>query len=245
MYRVLIPSALVIVISLISRPASAQPASVVATLPVVAALVGFAVLALALYLPKREPQDESGELVEARDFVRLASPQPIATSAGIEVAIVFAYDDPNSYYLEPLLARWAREYPEEIAVIRLPATETIVQRHFARTFFAMRALGVAERLHGILFDAVHIAKCDLSDEERVARFLATHGVDPLAFLKHFRSSVVQSQLLKAEVMNKGYEMGITPALIVNGTFKITPKMAGSLPHLLDKLDRLSRKAIAN
>lgn len=108
MYRVLIPSALVIVISLISRPASAQPASVVATLPVVAALVSFAVLALALYLPKLKPQDESGELVEARDFVRLASPQPIATSAGIEVAIVFAYDDPNSYYLEPLLARWAR-----------------------------------------------------------------------------------------------------------------------------------------
>ncbi len=238
MFRILIPAALVIGISLISRPASAQPLSLVSSLPVVAALLGLAVLGAALYLPRREARAAQQPSPQAEWVARLKHPQPTSAADKTEVVLVFSYDDALSYRLEPMLARWEREFTETTHLVRLPATTTAGQAFYARVYYAACTLGIAERLHGSIFDAIHLGGNPLDDEDRVTRFVADHGVDPAAFRKALHASAVQTALHKAELLNRGYEIESVPALIVDGTLKITLPEAGSLPRLLETLDRL-------
>lgn len=238
MFRILIPAVMVIGIALISRPATAHPLSLVTSLPVIAALLGLAVLGAAIYLPRREARRDSTAPREDRHYLRLQHAQPTADSSRIEVVVVFSYTDPLSYELEPLLSRWYVEYRDTVDRVRLPVVVTERQRFLARAFFAARTLGVTHRLHGALFDALHVAKRNLDDEDQVARFFSDQGVDPTDCRNAFHSSAVQTALHKAEVLNRGYEIDTTPAVIVNGTFKITPQSAGSLPRLLEILDHL-------
>lgn len=238
MYRILIPATLLVWVSLSSRAASAQPLSVANTLPVVAALLGLAVLAAALYVPRRSTPAPKVAPVEGKDFIRLRQPQPAISPRGTEIVVVFSYDDPDSYALEPLLARWAREFKGDINLVRVPAVGGSQSHRYARAYYTAETLGSAKHLHGMLFDAVHVARRDLSDEDRFSTFFASHGIDPTTFRRHFHSSGVQTALHKAELLCRGYELDTASAIIVNGTHKITPQQAGSVPRMLELLDHL-------
>lgn len=238
MLRILVPAALVVGISLISQPASAQPLSLAVTLPTIAALLGLAVLGAALYWPKRRTRTQAQPMLEGQAFLRLQYPQPTACATAIEVVTVFAYDDPQSFHFAPLLARWARDHAGAVHLVQLPVTGDPRKRLQARVYYAARLLGVAERLHGVLFDALHLAKRDLGDEDQLTDFFAANGVDPAAFRQAFHSSAVQTALHKAQVLNHGYNTATAPALIVNGCYKITPQTAATPARWLAVLDHL-------
>lgn len=242
MYRILIPTALLIWVALTYRVASAQPLSVVGSLPAIAGLLGLALLAAALYLPKKRARNRTALFLEGKDYLRLKIPQPIASRSGVEVVLVFSYDDPDSYHLEPLMSRWGREHHGDVSLVRTPAMSGAAQQLYARAYYTAGILGLAERLHGALFDTIHIGKQDLADTDRLTGFFAANGADPVAWRKCFGSSAVQTALQKNELFNRGYEVDSTPAIIVNGTFKVTPSMSGTLPRMLEVLDHLAARA---
>ncbi|MCK7577871.1 MAG: DsbA family protein [Chromatiales bacterium] len=59
--------------------------------------------------------------------------------------------------------------------------------HGARAYYAAEALGVLDKVHQPLFDAIHREKRKLSSEDELAALFAEHGVDQDAFRKAYKS----------------------------------------------------------
>ncbi len=207
-------------------------------LPVIAGVVGVAVLGVAIFGPMLASREQKTKYSQGKDYLRLKHPQPTSTGEKIEVAEVFSYSDPESYRLEPVVSRWERGKQENAQLVRVPYVLKPEDVVFAKAFYAARTLGVLELVHGALFDAIHISGRDLSDEKKMAEFFAEFGVAEQDFKRVFNSSVTLTEVKKADLLNKGYGMSKAPALIVNGTYMCNEQMAGSSPKLVEILDHI-------
>ena len=78
------------------------------------------------------------------------------TPAKIEVVEFFWYGCIHCYNLEPLLEAWVPKLPPDVAVPPRPGgVQRAAWAHDAAIFYAFEALGVLDKLHRPLFDAIH------------------------------------------------------------------------------------------
>ncbi|MGE5668772.1 MAG: thiol:disulfide interchange protein DsbA/DsbL, partial [Betaproteobacteria bacterium] len=59
-------------------------------------------------------------LVEGKNYVRLANPQPVDTGKKIEVIEFFSYGCPHCAALEPYLDAWRAKLPADVTFRRVP-----------------------------------------------------------------------------------------------------------------------------
>src|SRR5689334_5471540 len=79
-----------------------------------------------------------------------------ANPAKIEVAEVFAYSCPHCYAFEPTLKAWLKKLPADAEFVQMPHTLGQPGGELRnRAFYAARMLGVLDKFHPALFDAMH------------------------------------------------------------------------------------------
>ena len=105
---------------------------------------------------------------------------------------------------------------------------------FQRAFFAAQALGIAERAHQAMFDAVwktgelavitpgsNRLKDPLPSIADAARFYArVAGVDPQKFVAMANSFGIDSKIRAADAQILAMHVDATPTLIVNGKYRV-------------------------
>ena len=102
-------------------------------------------------------------LVEGMDYEVIPDGKPFAPAKGrIEVAEVFGYTCIHCAHLEPILATWKKTLPRDVKLTPVPAAFGGYWIPYARAFFAAQQLGVQERTHQAVFDALHKL---MSDED--------------------------------------------------------------------------------
>ncbi|CAN0425212.1 unnamed protein product, partial [Phaeothamnion confervicola] len=82
----------------------------------------------------------------------------IATSAAegkVEVLELFWYGCSHCYAFEPQLIEWAKSKPDYVEFVRVPAVFAHNWEIHARAYYAAQQLGVLEKIHQPLFDAIH------------------------------------------------------------------------------------------
>ena len=201
--------------------------------------LGLAGLALALAAGAAGAASQAG-----REYKVLAAPQPTESGAKIEVLEFFWYGCPHCFDLEPFLRKWTPKLPKDVDFRRIPAIPTERWASNARTFYTLEALGELERLHGEVFDAVHIDRVNLNDEKIQLDWMAKKGVDRKKFGEAWSSFTVQSKLKRAAQLNQAYEVTGVPTLVVDGKYTTSVSMAGSPEQLMKTLDELIVKARA-
>ncbi len=174
----------------------------------------------------------------------LAKPQPVETGQRIEVIEFFWYGCPHCFDLEPFLRKWTASLPKDVEFRRIPAVPTERWMPNARTFYTLEALGLLDKLHGEVFDAIHIDRVNLNDEKTQLDWMAKMGVDRARFAEAWKSFSVQSKTKRAVQLTQAYDITGVPTLVVDGKYVTSVSMTGSPEGLMQTLDELVARARA-
>jgi protein dithiol oxidoreductase (disulfide-forming) len=193
---------------------------------------------LLLMLPAFVVAGGNARFQENIAYERIIPAQPTANPDKVEVIEVFWYGCPHCHRFQPYVERWLLGADADVTFIRLPAILNESWAIHARAYYTAEALGVTERIHEALFDAIHIRKERLRNEAEIADFFEKHGVDKQRFRSTFNSFAVNSKVQRARELTRRYGIDGTPAVVVNGKYRTGPAMTGSFEGLVDVMDFL-------
>jgi protein dithiol oxidoreductase (disulfide-forming) len=199
--------------------------------------------------------------VEGKNYFRLEPAQPTSTPGKVEVLDVFSYACPACNAFQPTLDKLIAGLPSGVQMAYLPASFNPQEDWpvFQRAFLAAQNLGVAQKSHDAMYDAVwrsgSLAILDKSDPghehllpkdrqptiEDVAKFYSRYGVKPEDFLAMARSFTVEAQIKRSDQALIDYGVDQTPTLVVNGKYRLTPSSAGGLQQTIDLVHYLVAK----
>ena len=174
---------------------------------------------------------------EGTHYVRLAPPQQTTVPAGkVEVMEVFSYACPACNAFEPVMQALRRGLPPNAQITFLPAAFNPAEDWpmFQRAYFAAQALGIAERTHQAMFDAVwntgelaitvpgsNRLKQPQPSIADAARFYArVAGVNPQQFLAMANSFSIDGKMRAADAQILAMHVDSTPTLIVAGKYRV-------------------------
>ena len=199
-----------------------------------------ALLLIGLFLAAPAFAGGGGEgYTEGFEYQPIEPPGPLAGDGdGIEVAELFWYGCPHCYRFEPLLEAWLARKPRDVRFVRVAVPLNPHWRVHARAYYAAESLGVVERTHAALFDAIHKEGRRLDTREALADFYAAHGVDREAFLRAFDSFAVELKVRRAAALGEAWGVRSVPTMVVNGRYRITGTTAGGLKEMLDVVDHV-------
>ena len=184
--------------------------------------------------------------VAGTDYVELANGQPYAPLNGqVEVVEVFGYTCPHCAQFEPLITAWKRKQPADVRVTPVPAAFGGYWETYARAFFAAETLGVLEKSHEQMFNAIHVARqlgLDATPEQ-VGKFYEQYGVDAKTFANTMRSFGVETKLNRAKQFATRSQIEGTPSIVVNGKYLVNVDQRG-YEHMFNTVEHLAAQARA-
>jgi thiol:disulfide interchange protein DsbA len=180
---------------------------------------------------------------EGEQYFLLQPAQPTSVAAGkIEVVEVFSYACPACNLFYPIINKLKASLPANVQWRFMPASWHAEEdwKVFQRAYFAAESLGIAERTHDKIFDAVwkthELAIIDpatnqikdplpsLADVAKYYESLAK--LKPGEFLAATHSFSVDAKMREADAQIREYQVDETPSVIVNGKYRLTPRTAG-------------------
>lgn len=178
-------------------------------------------------------------LARAEGGYELVTPaQPVKNPDKIEVIEFFWYGCPHCYSLEPSIVKWLKTKPENVEFIRQPAVFSDLWGKHAKAFFTAEALGVSEKVHADLFDAIQNKRQKLTSEDDLAKFFTAHGVKDEDFRAAYSSFLVDAKMRQAETMGPRYGITGVPTLIINGKYKVSATTAKSQENMIAVTNQL-------
>lgn len=182
------------------------------------------------------------ELIAGKQYTLIAPAEPTETGKNIEVLEFFSYACPHCHDLEPTLNAWAKTLPKDVTFRRLPAVFSDTYMAYAKVFYTADAMGLLEKLHPAIFNAVHVQKLDLSNEKTLLDWVAKQGVDSKKFATMHASFSVVSKAQRAKQLTRSFGISGVPSLAVEGKFLTSSSLAGGNEQLMPVLDDLIKKA---
>lgn len=158
--------------------------------------------------------------------------------AKIEVLELFWYGCPHCYHMEQPLDAWVKKLPADVYFKRMPALPNANWAPMAKTFFAMQELGIFDKLHSQLFDAIHKTKTLNPADEAAAMdwVIKQGGLDKIKVEKAFKSFAINMQMNKAMQTFRASGATGVPALIIDGKYITGSSMAGGNEAALQTAD---------
>jgi len=198
---------------------------------------------------------------EGRHYFPIVPAQRTSVPAGkVEVMEVFSYGCPACNSFEPVAQKLKKSLPANAQMAYLPAAFQPSEDWpmFQRAYFTALALGVAERAHEAMYDAVwktnelaisdpvsHRVKSPLPSIEDAARFYArTTGVKPDVFVATSKSFGVDAKIKGADAQIVTMQVDRTPTIIVNGKYRLHAESAGGYDQLIELVKFLVAKESA-
>ena len=178
--------------------------------------------------------------VAGTDYVEIPGGQAFAPAAGkVEVAEVFGYTCPHCAQFQPLIDSWKGKQPADVNVISVPAAFGGYWVTYARAFFAAETLGVLEKSHDAMFNALHVARSlNLqSTPEDIGKFYAQYGVDPKTFASTMKGFAVETKLNRAKQFAVRSKIEGTPSIVVNGKYLVSVDQRGP-EHMFNTIEHL-------
>ncbi len=195
------------------------------------------VAAFALALSLAAPAGAE-EYMEGVHYERIDPPVPTNTGSKVEVREIFWYGCPHCYRFEPYIERWLRNKPKEAQFVRMPGILRPSWELLARAYYTEEILGVVDKIHKPLFDAIHLERRRMDTEKALEDFFAEHGVSREDFRKTFHSFAVETRVRRARTLSRRYGIGGVPAVVVAGKYRLNNGMTGGPAETLKVINYL-------
>lgn len=178
------------------------------------------------------------EYDEGIDYQRLPTPVPTVAADKIEVRELFWYGCPHCYHLEPLLKKWLQRKPANVVFVRTPAVFNPRWAFHARVYYTAEVLGVLDKVHDAIFDAIHKQRRKLATPAEVKALFVRHGVEAKDFDNAFNSFAVDARVRRATDLTRRYGISGVPSLVVNGKYVTDGPMGNGHEGMLKIVDYL-------
>lgn len=203
-------------------------------------LTVLAFCAISLAAPAAFAQAPAAPFEAGKNYFVIDPPQPTQTGDKIEVTEVFSYGCPACNFAHPYIDALRKKLPANAQMDFVHASFNKAEdwEVFQRAYYAAKALGIADKAHDAMFDAVwktkelgiydnnNRIKSPLPSIEDVARFYAKFGVSAADFLATANSFTINTRMKQADAYIKATHVDQTPTLIVNGKYRLTTVSAG-------------------
>jgi protein dithiol oxidoreductase (disulfide-forming) len=107
---------------------------------------------------------------------------------------------------------------------RVPAVFQDSWVPLTKAFYAIEALGLADKLHLDVFTAIHQQKVRLNDSKVLFDWMAGKGVDRQKFADTYNSFAVQGRAQRSVELTRKYDIPGTPALAIDGKYLTAPSL---------------------
>jgi len=180
--------------------------------------------------------------VPGREFQVLDPPRPVATGDRIEVIEFFYYGCPICYESQPHIARWLLKTGPAVTLRRVPAVSSEGWEAFAKTYFALEAVGQLGRLHWPLYDNHHFDGKRLNEVKNLLEWLSQNGVDAAKFSEALNSEETKAKVAAAQKMLDIYNVRGVPSFVVDGKYITSARMANGVKEVMEVVEHLVQRA---
>ncbi len=202
-----------------------------------------ACLVLSALLPLACSAAEEPAFQQGKHYKAVLTPQEPIDPKKVEVTEAFWYGCPHCYHFDPALAAWRAKAPGDVLFDRLPSTlgRADGEAH-ARAFYVAEALGVGEKIHKPLFEAIHQDHKTMNTLDSLRElFGSAAGVKAADFDQASSSFMVDARMRRADSLLRAYGVSSVPTMIVDGRYMTGAGMAGSNDKVLEVVDFLIEK----
>jgi thiol:disulfide interchange protein DsbA len=187
---------------------------------------------------------------EGKHFILLNPAQRTTVPRGkIEVLEVFSYGCPGCNSFQPVVAKLEKSLPPNAQMAFLHASFKPAESWpmFQRAFYAAQSLGIAERTHQALYDAIwktgELAVIDRATgrlknpqptiEDAAKCYQRLTGIPAEKFLAAARSFSVDAKARAADAQVNAMRVPGTPCIVVNGKYRVDMDSLQSVDQLID------------
>ncbi len=176
-----------------------------------------------------------------KNYFLIEPPEPTASGDKIEVLEVFSYACVHCAHFQPYADEIKSKLPAYAQFSYMPAIFNDAWEAFARAFYTAQSLGLLEKNHQAMFDAVHRDHRQFNSFDDIAKFYGEHGADVEKFKQVATSFEIESKIARSKTLVPKYGVDGTPSIIIDGKYRITGASAGGYPQLVALVDTLVKK----
>jgi len=160
---------------------------------------------------------------------------PTESKDKIEVVELFWYGCIHCFNLDPYLDKWADNLPKDVTFRRIPAIPRKDWIESAKAYYALETLGVVNKLHEKLFDAIHKEKSlKHNDTKALIKWIAVNGkLDIKDVESAFNSFSMKAKLSRSYKIFKSAGATGVPTMIIDGKYFTSSTMAGGEQNAID------------
>ncbi|RLA08176.1 MAG: hypothetical protein DRQ51_03330 [Gammaproteobacteria bacterium] len=158
-----------------------------------------------------------------------------------QITEYFWYGCEHCYNFLPKINQWKKTNHTKVDIELLPAAINPDMIDHARAYFAAVDLGVLDKFHDAMFDAIHKKKQKLYNMQDIANFAATLGIDKQKFIAAMQSPATEKRILRVNDMIVTQDITQTPALVLNNSYRINSNLAGGHNNMIRVLNNLIKE----
>jgi len=198
-------------------------------------------IALALLSLSGFASAQGQKIEEGFDYRILPIAQPVETKGKVEVIEFFWYGCPHCYDFEPELSAWVKRQPKDVVFRRVPVAFRDDFMPHSQLFYALEAMGKGDAFNEKVMYAMHKENKRLLNENEIADWVASQGIDRNTFLATYRSFAVISKARAAKQMAEAYRIDGVPTIVMQGKYVTSPSIAGTKAKAIVVMDFLVEK----
>jgi thiol:disulfide interchange protein DsbA len=206
-------------------------------------------------------QAQTSPWVAGKHYAVLPQAQRTNVAPGkVEVMEVFSYGCPACNHFRPVMQKLKTSLPANAQMVFLPASWNAAENWpaFQRAYLTAQSLGIAEKGHDAMFDAIWTTgelgiedpqtqrlKTTLPSMDDIARlYQRVAGVKPADFVAASKSFGVDLKARQADTQIVAMQVSATPTLVVNGKYRINNESLKTSDEVIELVKFLVAKESA-
>ncbi len=173
-----------------------------------------------------------------KDYVEVPAQPTSAKRGQVEVLEFFWYGCPHCFHLEPELNAWAKKLPRNVVFKQVPGILSDGWMPLARAYYALEAVGLRDKLHDDVFNAIHVEGLDLNPPDAFLDWAAKKGADRKKLAAAYNSFSVETKVMRARQLTRAFKLNGVPAFVVAGKYSTSAYLTGGNPQTFKVLDDL-------
>ena len=150
----------------------------------------------------------------------------------------FWYGCPHCYHLEAEIQPWLERVSDDVVFERRALALGQHWLPLTRAYYAAEMLEAVEDTHHEVFLAIHEDGKRLRDFDTIVDFYADLGVEAQAFRDAYQGFSVQNEIRRTGQIAQSAGVRGVPALLVDGRYLVTGRLAGGNAEMLQVVDAL-------
>lgn len=181
------------------------------------------------------------EFEEGKHYFKVEAPTP-GKGEKVEVIEFFNYACPHCFNMEPYVQEWLKNKPDYVEFEHSPAFWNDIFKNTAKAYFTAQELGVMDKVHMALFEAIHNKGVNVSNVDNIKQIFVDQGVKAEDFDKMYSSFFIDQKASMANKQFAQFKLRSVPTIVVDGQWRTSLQEAGSYKTLFEIIEFLTNKA---